>query len=162
MELRYKVDNIAGKVCKFLLPIKVDCFVGSGSNVSVCTLSSIDLLIKISTMPVMSVLKMAGRLYSENKGIDQIISFCIKNPQMKYILLCGKDGKGHFPGHALISLIKNGVSEDGRILGTTARYPFLCSSKNDIDNFVKQISIIDLRDCFDENYISSIALNLIG
>ncbi len=155
------MDNLAGRVCKILLPIKVDYFVGSGSNISICTLSSLDLLIKISEMPVMAVLKMAGRLYSENKGIDQMISFCMKNPKMKYILLCGKDGEGHYPGNALISLMENGVRYDGRILGTTARYPFLCSSKNDIDNFVKQISVIDLRGCLDENYISSIALNLI-
>ena len=155
------MDTLAGRVCKILLPVNVDYFFGSGSNISICTLSSLDLLIKLSEMPVMSILKVAGRLYSENRGIDQMISFCMKNPQMRYILLCGKDGKGHYPGNALISLIENGVSLDGKILGTIARYPFLCSSKNDIDNFTKQVSVIDLRECLDENYISSIALNLI-
>ncbi len=39
------------------------------------------------------------------------------NPQLKYIILCGKDTKGHYPGDALISLIKNGIDDGGKIIG---------------------------------------------
>jgi tetrahydromethanopterin S-methyltransferase subunit A len=97
----------------------------------------------------MDKLVIAGRLLSENKGIDQIIEYCIQNPQIDYIILCGKDVKGHYPGNALISLIKNGVDGDGKVIGTMAPNPYLETHKENIEKFKKQITIVDLRECFD-------------
>ena len=75
-----------------------------------------DLLITLSKLEIMDKLVIAGRLLTENKGIDQIIEYCIQNPQIEYIILCGKDVKGHYPGDALISLIKNGVDDGGKVI----------------------------------------------
>ena len=157
MGFKNKFDYFA---CKILFPIHVDSFNGCGLNVSLCTLSSLDLLIQISKLSVMNKLIIAGRLYSENKGIDQMISFCINNPQLEYILLCGKDTRGHYPGDALIRLIENGVSDVGKISGTIAPSPFLCSSLDYIATFKKQVSIVDMRDCFDIDKISEMVYKL--
>lgn len=160
MDLKNKLYYFAGEACKILFPINIDSFKGFGSSVSLCTLSSIDLLIKISKLSIMNNLIIAGRLYSENKGIDQMISFCRENPQLKYIILCGKDTKGHYPGNALISLIEHGIDNDRKILKTIAPSPFLCSHKDDIAVFKKQVSVIDMIGCFDINKISKMVCML--
>ena len=134
---------------KYCFQLTLIHFKGCGSSISLCTLSSIDLLIKISKLPIMDNLIIAGRLYSENKGIDQMISYCVNDPRLKYVILCGKDTKGHYPGDALINLIENGIDDNGKILGTIAPSPFLCSPKMISLVFKKQVSIIDMRDCFD-------------
>src|SRR5690242_2465669 len=84
--VREKLDNYAGEVCKILFPIKVDFFIGNGSNIALCTLSSVELLKVISKSEIMKKLVIAGRLFSENKGIDQIIEYCLHDPKIQYIL----------------------------------------------------------------------------
>jgi tetrahydromethanopterin S-methyltransferase subunit A len=153
-DLKKRLEYFAGQVCKLLFPIHTDTFKGFGSNICICTLSSIDLLVTISKLEVMDKLVIAGRLLSENKGIDQMIEYCIQNPQIKYIILCGKDVKGHYPGDALINLIKNGIDDDGKVIDTIAPNPFLMADKENIVKFKEQISIIDLRKCFDVSKIS--------
>jgi tetrahydromethanopterin S-methyltransferase subunit A len=158
--LKIKLDYYAGQACKILFPITVDFFKGRGSNIALCALSSIELLKTISKSEMMNKLVIAGRLFSENKGIDKIIEYCLDNPKIEYIILCGKDTKGHYPGDALICLLKNGVSKDGQILGTVAPYPFINSNEENVERFKMQISVIDLRNCFDLNKISNVVNRL--
>jgi tetrahydromethanopterin S-methyltransferase subunit A len=160
MNLKKKIEHVAGEACKILFPVYVDKFEGRGSNISLCALSSINLLITISKLDIMDDLLIAGRLHSENKGIDQMINYCINHPQLKYLLLCGKDTKGHYPGDALICLIEHGIDENGRILGTIAPSPLLSSDKENVLKFKKQISVIDMRNCFDIHKISEIIYGL--
>jgi tetrahydromethanopterin S-methyltransferase subunit A len=162
VDLKNKIEYLAGEVCKVLFPIRVDVFQGHGSKVSVCTLSSIDLLIKISKMDIMNNLLIAGRLHSENKGIDKMINYCIAHAQLEYVILCGKDTVGHYPGNALINLIENGVDRDGRINGSLSPLPFICSDNADVEKFRKQITIIDMRNCFDTDKISKTVYRLLG
>ena len=84
-----------------------------------------------------------GRLLSENKGIDKIIEFSNNNRELKYIILCGTDVKGHEPGKALISLKDNGIDSKKRILEIKCPYPILKSSYANIERFRKQIEIIN-------------------
>ena len=162
MDFKNKIEYLAGEACKILFPIAVDVFQGHGSKVSVCTLSSIDLLIKISKLDLMDNLLIAGRLHSENKGIDKMINYCIDHPQLEYVILCGKDTIGHYPGNALINLIENGVDRGGRIKGSFSPSPFICSGNADVEKFKKQITLIDMRNCFDTDKISKTVYRLLG
>ncbi len=162
VDFKNKIEYLAGEACKMLFPIAVDVFQGHGSKVSVCTLSSIDLLIKISKLDLMDNLLIAGRLHSENKGIDKMISYCIAHPQLEYVILCGKDTVGHYPGNALINLIENGVDSDGRIKRSFSPSPFICSGNADVEKFKKQITLIDMRNCFDTDKISKTVYRLLG
>lgn len=38
----------------------------------------------------MNKVLIAGRLLSENKGIDAMIAFAMKHPELKLILVCGR------------------------------------------------------------------------
>jgi len=154
MTIKNKLENFAGEACKILFPIRVDVFKGHGTKVSICTLSSIDLLLKISNGDLMKYLVIAGRLYSENRGIDQMVDYCVNSPELKYIILCGRDTPGHWPGDALINLIKNGTDACGRILGSISPNPFICSPVENIIKFKKQVTVVDMRNCFDVDKIS--------
>jgi len=132
-----------------LYPIPTSTFNGNGDSIAVCTLSSINLLKKISKDNIMEKVVIAGRLFSENKGIDSLVAFCATSLSLKYLLICGRDTKGHYPGDALINLMVNGVDARGRIVNTIAPHPYLTLDTGLIDKFRSRIELIDMRDCYD-------------
>ncbi len=144
MTLRKKFDDVAGRVCGAILPISQRYYFGTANELAVCTLSSIDLLEEISKSLLMDKIAIAGRLLSENKGIDAIIQFTLEHPALKRIIVCGQEVKGHRAGQALLSLYMNGIDRNGRIIGAIAPYPIIMSSNTDVEAFRKQIIIIDL------------------
>jgi tetrahydromethanopterin S-methyltransferase subunit A len=144
-------DDAVGKICEALIPLKHEYYIGKGKSVAICTLSSIDLLKEISnSVDIMNRILIVGRLLSENEGIDTIIKFVLDHTELHHIIICGKEVKGHQAGQALISLYKNGMNNDGRIIGAKGPYPLLRSSQKDIEEFRKQIiRVSDLREIDD-------------
>lgn len=66
-----KLENVAGRLCEFLIPIKDEYFIGKGKTVAICTLSSMDLLQTIArTEGVMNRILIVGRVLSENNGME--------------------------------------------------------------------------------------------
>jgi tetrahydromethanopterin S-methyltransferase subunit A len=95
--IREILDDVAGKLCKALVPIRHECYLGTGKTVGVCTLSSTNPL-KICTYDTMNTIAIAGRLLSENKGIDAIINFALEHPDLRGIIVCGEEMKDHRAG----------------------------------------------------------------
>ncbi|MGI0020593.1 MAG: tetrahydromethanopterin S-methyltransferase subunit A [Nitrososphaera sp.] len=144
MTVRKKFDDVAGKICEAVIPVKHESFVGKGSKVAVCTLGSIGLLEEISQSDMMERVAIAGRLLSENRGIDAIVQYALSHPSLERIVLCGREVKGHMPGQALLSLYKNGVDSQGRIIGAQGPYPTVESTMEQVDRFRKQVGMIDM------------------
>ncbi len=144
MNVRKKLDDAAGEICKVVLPIKQEYYVGRGKQLSICTLSSMGLLEEISRSKVMDRIAIAGRLLSENKGIDAIIQFSLDHPGLQQIILCGKEVKGHMAGQALLAAYENGIDDSGRIIGAAGPYPILASTKEQVDRFRRQVVIINM------------------
>lgn len=142
--IKKKFDDAAGKICEAVIPVRHERFEGAGGEAAICTLGSIDLLEEISKSPLMTLVAIAGRLLSENRGIDAIIQFALSHPELKMLVLCGREVKGHMAGQALLSLYKNGVDPDGRIIGARGPYPSLQSSRDQVEKFRAQVCIIDL------------------
>lgn len=155
-------DNAAGKLCKALIPIKHEYYIGNGKCTAICTLSSIGLLENISkSVAIMNRILIVGRLLSENKGIETIVQFIVDHPELHNMIICGKEVKGHQAGQALLSLYNNGVNNSGRIIGAKGPYPILRSSRKDIEVFRKQIhKIYDLREIDDNMKIEKFLLCL--
>lgn len=133
---------IAGEVCKKIFPIPEERFYGTGSGVAICTLSSIDLLKEISKSSVMNRIVIAARLFSENKGIDELVRFVNDNPNLHTIIICGKEVSGHRTGHALFCLHRFGTDDSNRIINSVSPDPILSVSKKEIASFQK-IQLID-------------------
>ncbi|MEW6605068.1 MAG: tetrahydromethanopterin S-methyltransferase subunit A [Thermoproteota archaeon] len=155
MTFKEKFDDAAGKVCKVVLPIKHEYYLGKGKELAICTLSSIDLLQEISKSEIIDKVAIAGRLLSENKGIDAMIKFSVEHSDLKRIILCGKEVKGHMAGQALLALAQNSIGNDGRIIGALGPYPILKSPAKDIDAFRKQVEIVDMMGTVDINSLKS-------
>ncbi len=149
--------DIIGELCKILLPIKHEYYFGAGEEIALCTLSSLNLLAQISVDHyLMKKIAVAGRLLSENKGIDAIIRYSDRNKNLKHILVCGVDARGHLPGHALLSLYRNGVDLEGRILNSKSPRPHITISHGDVEKFRKRVCIYDLLGVTDLDIIKEV------
>jgi tetrahydromethanopterin S-methyltransferase subunit A len=138
------IEEIAGELCRILLPIEDRVYFGnSESGIAVCTLSSMKLLGEIVNSTLMTQVNIAGRLLSENKGIDLLVRHVISDRKIRTVVLCGKDTAGHRPGHSLLCLYQNGIDRDGRIIGSQSPDPILSLTNGEVKKFQNQVRIID-------------------
>ena len=138
------IEDIAGELCRILLPIDEEVFFGEPtSNIAICTLSSISLLKNITHSDVIKEIAIAGRLLSENKGIDSLVRSVISNEKIDTIILCGKDTMGHKPGDSLLCLHKNGFDQNNKIIGSSSPHPILTVTKKEVSKFQRQVKIIN-------------------
>jgi len=89
---------------------------------------------------------LSGMLQTENVGMEKMICNIVANPNIRYIVLCGRESSGHLPGESLLLLKQNGVDEGNRIVGSSAPTPNLSNIPLEvIDRFRQQIlTIVDL------------------
>ena len=139
------LENVIGELCKIILPINDEIFFGNQkSSIAICTLSSISLLKEISGSELMKKIVLAGRLLSENKGIDSLVRYAITNDRIKTIILCGKDVIGHKSGLSLLALYENGIDNNGRIVGSHSPDPVLTVTKDEVATFRNKVKILDM------------------
>src|SRR5512136_2554487 len=96
-----------------------------------------------------------GSCKTENLGLEKVIANIISNPNIRFILLCGTEVKGHLAGQTMIALHKNGVKE-GRVVGAEGAIPFI-ENLNDthIKRFQEQIEVVNIMESEDLNAIKA-------
>ena len=98
-----------------------------------------------------------GPCKTENLGIEKIVANVISNSNIRFLLICGIESKGHLPGDTLIALHKNGIDDAGRIIGSRGAIPFIQNlPPGAIKRFQDQITIIDKIGLVDEQKISEL------
>jgi len=104
------------------------------------------LIIGRGTVDVPSDLyRIKGTVKTENLGLEKVLLNIVSNPSIRHLVVCGKEEFGHFPGDAVINLIRNGVDEDRRIIGTKSAIPYLCSIPDEVvQRFREQVTVTDL------------------
>ena len=86
-----------------------------------------------------------GRLKTENIGIEKIVANTISNPNIRFLVICGDDIRGHRSGSSLLALHKNGIDSNHRIIGAPGAIPYIENLEEEaIKRFQKQITIVDL------------------
>lgn len=139
------IGEAIDELCKAILPINEEFYLGnSKSSVAICTLSSIDLLKNFANSKILNEISIVGRLLSENKGIDSIIKYVNKNPQVNTIIICGKEVWGHKSGHSLFELHKNGIDKNNRIINSTSPDPYLTVSESEIKYFQENLRLVNM------------------
>lgn len=139
------LEEIAGEVCKILLPIEERVYRGNAeSDIAICTLSSMRLLEDLGQSPLMSKVRVAGRLLSENKGIATLVRTVLSDGKIRVILLCGREVQGHRAGHSLFCLCKNGIDSKGRILGSESPDPVVDLTEAEVSRFQGSVEIVDM------------------
>lgn len=117
--------------------------------VAVATLASVRLAEELARLKPAGV-ALVGKLETENIGIDKVVKNVISNPAIRTIIIAGVEPKGHQSGSALLALAQNGVDENNRVIGSTAKHPVLRNiTRSEIDIFRRQVRVVDLRGCED-------------
>lgn len=111
------------------------------SHVAVATISSRFNLPK-------DMFALCGEVRTENLGVERVIVNTISNCNIRYIVVCGKESKGHFAGQSIIAIHENGIDENGKIIGSKGAIPFIENiPKEAVDRFRRQIKkVINLID----------------
>lgn len=126
---------------------------GPGCPVAVSTLASVELAERLARVRPKE-LCIVGKTETENIGIDKIIKNTATNPTIRFLLLTGKDPKGHQSGRTLLSLLENGVDENMKVVGSPGRRPILRNvAREEVEAFRKQVQVVDMIGCEDEERI---------
>jgi tetrahydromethanopterin S-methyltransferase subunit A len=131
-------------------PLRGDYVVGDPeSRVAVVTLAS---NLRIENAAI------SGTCKTENLGIEKIVVNVISNSNIRFLVICGAESKGHLPGNTLIALHENGIDEQGRIIGSKGAIPFIQNLKSDaVKRFQDQVQLIDRIGLEDEVQIALLA-----
>ncbi len=103
-------------------------------------------LLNIDYIPTNKV-AVYGPLKTENIGVEKVVANTISNPNIRFLVICGEEIRGHRSGESLVSLKKNGIDNQNKIIDAPGAIPYIENlDKNAIKRFQKQIEIIDLID----------------
>jgi tetrahydromethanopterin S-methyltransferase subunit A len=98
---------------------------------------------------------MCGSCKTENLGLEKVIANIVANPNIRFMLCCGTEVKGHLAGQTMIALHKNGVKE-GRVVGAEGAIPFIENLNDDaIKRFQAQIEVVNIMESEDPNAIKA-------
>ncbi|MDD3069452.1 MAG: tetrahydromethanopterin S-methyltransferase subunit A [Bacilli bacterium] len=98
---------------------------------------------------------LAGSCKTENLGIEKVVANVISNPNIRFVLLCGTEVKGHLSGQSIEAMHKNGV-EGGKIVGSTGAIPFLENlTAEHIKRFQEQVEFVNIMETEDIGKISA-------
>jgi tetrahydromethanopterin S-methyltransferase subunit A len=92
---------------------------------------------------------LCGSCKTENLGLEKVIANIVANPNIRFMLCCGTEVKGHLAGQTMIALHKNGVKE-GRVVGAEGAIPFIENLKDDaIKRFQEQVECVNIMEAED-------------
>jgi len=92
---------------------------------------------------------MCGSCKTENLGLEKVIANIVANPNIRFMLCCGTEVKGHLAGQTMIALHKGGVKE-GRVVGAEGAIPFIENLNDDaIKRFQEQVECVNIMESED-------------
>ena len=117
-------------------PVRGDYVVGNpNARVAVVTLASV---FQVCGPAII------GPCKTENLGVEKILANVISNCSIRFLIICGVESKGHLPGNTLLALHRNGIDEQGRIIGSKGAIPFIQNlSPEAVLRFQEQVELID-------------------
>ena len=98
---------------------------------------------------------LCGSCKTENLGIEKILANIISNPNIRYVLTCGTEVKGHLSGQSIAALHQNGL-DGGKIVGSKGAIPFIENLTSEhVKRFQDQVEIVDIMESEDVCAISA-------
>jgi tetrahydromethanopterin S-methyltransferase subunit A len=84
---------------------------------------------------------------TENLGIEKVVANIISNPNVRFLVLCGPEVRGHMSGDTLRALYHNGIDENNRVKEAKGAVPYIENiSTEAIERFQEQVELVDLID----------------
>jgi len=92
----------------------------------------------------MKKVALVGPCHTENLGIEKIIANVVANPNIRFILVCGEESRGHMSGNTLKAIHTNGIDDNGRIIGSGGAIPFIENiPEGAVKRFQAQVQLIE-------------------
>jgi len=92
---------------------------------------------------------MCGSCKTENLGLEKIVANVVANPNIRFMITCGTEVKGHLSGQCLKALHAGGV-EGGKSVGAKGAIPFIENLDDSvIKRFQEQVELIDIMESED-------------
>ncbi|MBD3387638.1 MAG: tetrahydromethanopterin S-methyltransferase subunit A [Candidatus Altiarchaeales archaeon] len=86
-----------------------------------------------------------GSMKTENLGVEKVVANVISNRNIRFLIVCGTEVRGHRSGEALICLHRNGVDSNHRVIGAKSAIPFIENLPADgLKRFREQVEVVDL------------------
>jgi len=86
-----------------------------------------------------------GPMKTENLGIEKVVANVLSNPNIRFIIVCGEEIRGHRSGQTIMALIENGVEKNGRIKGSEGAVPYIENiSIEAVERFRDQVDVVNL------------------
>ena len=126
-------------------PVRGDYRIGDpNAGVAVATLASPLFVLVGSHLPPYIGAAIYGPCKTENLGVEKIVANVISNCNIRFLIITGVESKGHLPGDTLLALHRNGIDEQGRIIGSKGAIPFIQNLPTEaIRRFQRQVELID-------------------
>lgn len=123
-------------------PIVGDVVFGDmASPVAVCTLGSRSLLPELAGRPEIAV---AGRVFTENVGIERMIQNLVGMISLRYLIVCGRETQHHV-GQTILALHTHGLDASGRVIGSDAPEPVMPNlGIKQLAAFQQHVQVIDM------------------
>jgi tetrahydromethanopterin S-methyltransferase subunit A len=130
--------------------------------VAVTTLGSVPLAEAVSRNRPAG-LCIAGKVETENIGIEKIIKNTISNPAIRFLVCAGAEPPRHLTGATLLALFEQGMDENHRIRGAPGMRPVLRNtSAAEVRAFREQLQPIDMIGCTEVGAICARVAELAG
>jgi len=88
-----------------------------------------------------------GSCFTENLGVQMVITNILKTPGIRYLIMCGQESL-HGAGDAFRCLHENGVSRAGlfkKIIGCKSLLPFIDEIPDEaVEAFMEEIILVDM------------------
>lgn len=105
---------------------------------------------------------LCGSCKTENLGLEKVIANVIANPNIRFVLLCGTEVKGHLSGQTLKALHEGGV-QGGKVVGSQGAIPFIENLDDAaIKRFQEQTEVVDIMESEDLGAIKAKIAELKG
>ena len=92
----------------------------------------------------------SGRLMTTNIGVELIVANVIANPNIRFLIVVGKEVRGHQSGNAITCLYKYGLT-GVRIANALGPIPFIENlGQEAIGRFREQVQLVEMIDVDDE------------
>lgn len=116
----------------------------SEGSVAICTLASEALMDELAPV-VPSAVAIVGRVFTENFGVEKLVTNIVANPRLRTLILCGTESR-HKVGQTLLALHANGRDGEGKVIGSESPLPTVRSLSDEaVDIFQKKLTVVDLR-----------------
>jgi len=85
---------------------------------------------------------------------EKLVANVISNPNIRFLIICGEEIRGHRSGKSLVSLNRNGIDDQNKIIDAPGAIPYIENlDGNAIKRFQNQIEIVDLIDIKEKKVI---------